>query len=139
MSKNFELLQQIGNEEELFQAACHSVDPLSARNGNSDPELDKEAREKILQNASLPDVLRTASETSSPTPAVCSEPGSDVNKRSGSTNGEKSVSAGEFRNSRNPSSPMRESAKQAEQGRQQSTLKSDFLTSTSSAHQKPKA
>jgi hypothetical protein len=136
MSKNFELLQHIGNEEELFQAACRLVDAVSSENGNSDPELDKEAREKILEKASLPDVLRTASETSSSTPAVCSEPSNDVNKESGSTNGQESVSAGEFRNSRNPSSPMGESA---EQGRQQSTLKSDFLTRAFRANQKPKA
>jgi hypothetical protein len=139
MSKNFELLQQIGNEEELFQAACHSVDPLSARNGNCDPELDKEARERILQNAALPDVLRTASETSSPTPAVCSEPSSDLNKESGSTNGQKAVSAEEFRNSRNPSSPMGASANHAEQGLMQGTVKSDSLTRTFSAKKKPKA
>src|SRR6202140_613301 len=135
MSKNFELLQHIGNEEELFQAACRLVDAVSSENGNSDPELDKEAREKILEKASLPDVLRTASETSSATPAVCSEPSSDVNKESGSTNGQKSVSAGEFRNSRNPSSPMGESANQAEQGRPQSTAKSDSLTRTFHANQ----
>jgi len=139
MSKNFELLQHIGTEEELFQAACRLADTVSSKNGNSDPELDKEAREKILQHASLPDVLRTASETSSATPAVCSEPSSDVNKESGSTNGQKSVSAGEFRNSRNPSSPMGESANQAEQGRPQSTAKSDSLTRTFHANQKPKA
>jgi hypothetical protein len=139
MSKNFELLQHIGNEEELFQAACHSVDPVSARNGNSDPELDKEARARILQNAALPDVLRTASETSSPTPAVCSEPSSDLNKESGSTNGEKAVSAEEFRNSRNPSSPMGASANHAEQGLMQGAAKSDSLTRTFGAKKKPKA
>jgi len=139
MSKNFELLQQIGNEEELFQAACHSVDPLSAKNGDSDPELDKEARERILQNASLPDVTRTASETSSPTPALCSEPSSDLSKETGLTNGQKAVSAEEFRNSRNPSNPMGESANHAEQGMMQGTAKTDSLTRTFSAKKKPKA
>jgi protein-tyrosine kinase len=138
MSKNFELLQHVGSEEELFQAARHSVDLVSAKNGNSDRELDKEAREKILQNASLPDVLRTASETSSPTPAASSEPSGDVKERR-SSNGQESVSAGEFRNSRNPSSPMGEAANQAGQGRPQSTAKSDFLTRTFRANQKPKA
>jgi Mrp family chromosome partitioning ATPase len=139
MSKNFELLQQIGNEEELFQAACHSVDLLSAKNGNSDPELDKEARERILQNASLPDVLRTASEMSSPTPAVCSQGSTDLNMESGSANGQKAVSAGEFRNSRNPSSPMGESANHVEQGMMTDTAQSDSLTRTFSAKKKPKA
>jgi Mrp family chromosome partitioning ATPase len=139
MSKNFELLQHIGNEEELFQAACQSVDSVSAKNGDSDPELDKEAREKILQNASLPDVLRTASETLSPTRAMCSEPRTDLNEESRSTNGQKVVSAGEFRNSRNPSSPMGESAKHAEHGMRQSARKSDPLSRTFSANKNPNA
>jgi protein-tyrosine kinase len=132
MSKNFELLQHIGNEEELFQAACQSVDGVAAKNGNSDPELDKEAREKILQNASLPDVLRTAS-------AKCSEPSTDPTKESGSANGPKAVSAGEFRNSRNPSSPMGESANHAEHGMTESARKSDSPTRTFSSSKKPKA
>jgi protein-tyrosine kinase len=139
MSKNFELLQHIGNEEELFQAACHSVDPLSAKNGNSDPELDKEARERILKNACLPDVLRTACETSSPTPAVCSQRSTDLNMESGSANGQSAVSAGEFRNSRNPSSPMGESANHAEQGKIPDPAKSDSLTRTFGAKKKPQA
>jgi hypothetical protein len=139
MSKNFELLQHVGNEEELFQAACQSVDAVAAKNGNSDPELDKEAREKILQKASLPDVLRTASETSGRTPVDCFQPSTDLNKESGSTNGQKAVSAGEFRNSRNPSSPMGESANPSEHGMTQSVAKSDSPTRTFSANKKPKA
>jgi len=138
MSKNFELLQHIGNEEELFQAACPSVDAVAAKNGSSDPQLDKEAREKTLQNASLPDVLRTARETASRTPAGCFQPSTDLNKESGSTKRQKAVSAGEFRNSRNPSSPIGESANHAEHGMTQSVA-SDSPTRTLSANKKPKA
>jgi protein-tyrosine kinase len=139
MSKNFELLQHLGNEEELFQAACQSVDGVAAKNGNSDPELDNEAREKILQSASLPDVLRTASETSSATPAVFSEPSADLHEESGSTKGHKAVLAGEFRNSRNPSSPMGESANHPEHGMTEGAAKSDSHKRTFSAQKKPRA
>jgi Mrp family chromosome partitioning ATPase len=138
MSKNFELLHQIRNEEELFQAACQSVDAVSAANGNSSPEFEKEARQRTLQNASLPDVLRTASVASSATPAVFSEPGTDLNVESGPTNGQRAASAGEFRNSRNPSSPIGGSTNRAEHGMKQSAAKSDPLKRTFTTRKKPK-
>jgi Mrp family chromosome partitioning ATPase len=138
MSKNFELLRQIANEEELFQAACQSMDVVSAKNGNFSPDVGKEAREKILRNASLPDVLRTASGTSSSTPAVISETNTNLNLESGEVNGQKAASAGEFRNSRNPSSPIGVSTHHAEHGMTQRTAKSDFQTRTFGAGKKPR-
>jgi Mrp family chromosome partitioning ATPase len=138
MSKNFELLQQLGNEEELFEAACQPADAVAAKNGNCNPELDNEAREKILQKASLPDVLATARETSSQTPAVFSEPGTDRNAESGATNGEKAVSTGAYRNSRNSSSPIGESANHAEHRTTQSIPKIDSPATAFSTDKKPK-
>jgi Mrp family chromosome partitioning ATPase len=124
MSKNFELLHQIGTEEELFQAASQWVDAVSAKNGNSSPEVDKEARDRILQNASLPDVLRTAGVASSATAAVFSGPATDKNVERG-PNGQAAASRGEFRNSRNPSGSLGEATSQAEHGMKQSAAKSD--------------
>jgi Mrp family chromosome partitioning ATPase len=139
MSKNFELLQQIGNEEELFQAACQSVNAISSKNGDSNPELDKEAREKILQNASLPNVLRPANVAlSTATPAVCSEPNADLKEEVGSTDCQSAVAAREFRNSRNPSTPIGESVNGAENRVTQSNAKGSF-SKTLGGDKKPKA
>jgi len=138
MSKNFELLQQIGNEEELFQAACQSVNASSAKNGNLNPELEKEAREKALRNASLPDVLQASDGTSSPTLGVCSEPSTNLNEEGRSASFQKAVSADEFRNSRNPTSPIGESGRHAERRVTQSSTKSDSLSGISSAERKSK-
>jgi Mrp family chromosome partitioning ATPase len=134
MSKNFELLHQMGTEEELFQPASQSVDGVSAKNGNSSPELDREARERILQNASLPDVLRTARAT----PSVFSEAATGLSAVNGEANGQNAASAGEFRNSRNPSGSIGGSTNQTEPEMKQSAAKSDPPKRTFAAGKKPK-
>jgi len=130
MSKNFELLQQIGNEEELFRTAQQSKGVVPAANGDSNPELDEAARWKILQNASLPDVFQTASETPSPILAVYSEVSSDVNEEVESASPQKAVPVGEYRNSRNPSSPISEPRKHTGNGVTQGSTKSAPLSKT---------
>jgi Mrp family chromosome partitioning ATPase len=130
MSKNFELLQQIGNEEELFRTAQQSKGVVPAANGDSNPELDEAARWKILQNASLPDVFQTASETPGPILAVCSEVSSDLNEEVASASPQKAVPEGEYRNSRNPSSPIGELRKHTGNGVRQGSTKSDPLSRT---------
>jgi Mrp family chromosome partitioning ATPase len=138
MSKNFELLQQIGNEEELFQAACQPANAISAKNGNSNPELDSAAREKILQNASLPDVLQAGGGTSGPTLTVSSEASVDLNEEGQSASLRKTVSVEEFRTSRNPSRPIGEPEKHAEDIATQRGTKSDSLSRVFSADRKSK-
>jgi Mrp family chromosome partitioning ATPase len=110
MSKNFELLQRVGSEEELFQPTFQSVSTVSAK---EDPnlELDQEARDKILRNASLPDVLQTASELPSNALGARSEFRSVPNRESVATNVQHAPAANEFRNSRNPSNLIGEPAK----------------------------
>jgi len=130
MSKNFELLQQIGNEEELFRTARQSKGVVPAANADSNPELDKAARWKILQNASLPDVFQTASETPSPILAVYSEVSSDLNEEVESASPQKAVPVGEYRNSRNPSSPISEPRKHTGNGVTQGSTKSTPLSRT---------
>jgi Mrp family chromosome partitioning ATPase len=60
VSKNFELLQEIGGNDGLFQASSHVTSDILNGNGEANPEIDKEARERILQNATLPNVFETA-------------------------------------------------------------------------------
>jgi Mrp family chromosome partitioning ATPase len=66
MSKNFELLQQIGNEEELFQASFCPAGAFSAVKDEAKPKVDKGARDALLQKASLPDVFEVTSEQMPP-------------------------------------------------------------------------
>jgi Mrp family chromosome partitioning ATPase len=130
MSKNFELLQQIGNEEELFRTARQSKEVVPVANADSNPELDKAARWQILQNASLPDVFQTASETPGPILAVCSEASSDVNEEVESASLPKAVPAGEYRNSRNASGSISDPRKYTGNGVTPGSTKSDPLSRT---------
>lgn len=127
MSKNFELLQQIGNEEELFQAACQAAKVISGRNGDVTPKLNNEARERILQSASLPDVLTTGGGTSSPTLAERCEPSTDLAEQGRPAGFPRCASAEEFRNSRNSSSPISEPGEPAKNRVTQSDTKSSSL------------
>jgi Mrp family chromosome partitioning ATPase len=59
MSKNFELLQEIGNDEDLFQTsdselAGAALSVIAIQRGL---DVDKAERERVLRNASLPSVL----------------------------------------------------------------------------------
>jgi len=53
MSKNFELLQQIGNDEQLFQTAVQPQDSEVAVEFEPGSALDKETFEKLMERASL--------------------------------------------------------------------------------------
>jgi len=59
MSKNFELLQEIGSDEELFRTSDSEIatSTLSAGVIAAGLDVDKVERERVLRNASLPDVL----------------------------------------------------------------------------------
>jgi Mrp family chromosome partitioning ATPase len=74
MSKNFELLQEIGSDEELFRTSDSEIatSTLSAGVVAAGPDVDKVERERVLRNASLPDVLVPVEESpasQSPHPA----------------------------------------------------------------------
>lgn len=70
MSKNFELLQQIGTEEELFQSSLCPADAVSPAKAHTTPVVDKPARETLLEKASLPDVFEATSEHTAADAAV---------------------------------------------------------------------
>src|SRR6266436_3079394 len=59
MSKNFELLQEIGSDEELFRTSDSDIATATLWGAaiTSSLEVDKAERERFLRNASLPNVL----------------------------------------------------------------------------------
>jgi Mrp family chromosome partitioning ATPase len=62
MSRNFELLQEIGGDSELFGRLAPLPDAVSVVDEEPLPGLDKEMREAILRNASLPSVVEAPDE-----------------------------------------------------------------------------
>jgi Mrp family chromosome partitioning ATPase len=106
MSKNFELLQKVGNDEEVFRTAVQTGDAVRAAGGEPSPELDKEALERILQKASLPDVFQITSEPERRTLAVRSEVSTDLNVENALCNLQSKTSADEFRSSKNRAGPI---------------------------------
>src|SRR5438105_1061635 len=62
MSKNFELLQRVGNVQTLFETAIQGEDTVPAAKDEASLVLDKETFERIMLNASLPDVFETVNE-----------------------------------------------------------------------------
>jgi Mrp family chromosome partitioning ATPase len=106
MSKNFELLQQVGDDKELFRRAVHVVDARARVDSGPNPNVDKETVERILQKASLPDVFQSPSEPERQTQGGCSEFCHDLNEQSASRNLQDDASVKSFRTSRNPGSPI---------------------------------
>jgi Mrp family chromosome partitioning ATPase len=106
MSKNFELLQHVGTDEELFQTTAQLEDVVPAADAETSPESDKEALERVLQRAFLPDVFQIANEPGRQTPILSSELGSDLNGESASKNLKNDASANQFRTPRNPTSQL---------------------------------
>jgi Mrp family chromosome partitioning ATPase len=107
MSKNFELLQQIGNDEELFRTVVRSPDTAVAVKFEPGSELDKETFEVLMEKASLMGLLRTANE---PTQQTLPEP-PEFSFEAGVESASRKVPGGDtsadaFRNSRNPTSPI---------------------------------
>jgi Mrp family chromosome partitioning ATPase len=62
MSRNFELLQEIGGDSELFGRLAPLPDAVSVVDEEPLPGLGKEMREAILRNASLPSVVEAPDE-----------------------------------------------------------------------------
>lgn len=114
MSKNFELLQQLGSEEELFQTGGPSTETAPAKSGGPNMELDREAREKILQNASLPDVFQGTTKDPDPVLAKPSELNFDLNEERDPRILQDPPPSEEFRTSRNPSRPIGELSRRPE-------------------------
>jgi Mrp family chromosome partitioning ATPase len=75
MSKNFELLQKIGNYEELFDASAEFTGGPSGIGVQGDAEVDQSERDRILEGASLPNVLSVTMDVPSVATPVVDQPG----------------------------------------------------------------
>src|ERR1700757_2551368 len=82
MSKNFELLLQIGTDEELFGTVDESNEDEAILEAEPSIEAGIDARERILRNSSLPDVFQTVDEQEFPEPKEGPELGTDLSEDS---------------------------------------------------------
>jgi Mrp family chromosome partitioning ATPase len=147
MSKNFELLQQVRNDEELFQTAAQSRDAVAAVGAGPSPELDNETVERTLQKASLPDVFQIMGEPERQPLTVRSEPSPDLNVENASGNLQSKTLADRFRTSTNLAGPIGpaalqpigEAGKHAENRAMRVAASNVSLPKTLHADRKPKA
>jgi protein-tyrosine kinase len=106
MSKNFELLQRIGKDEELFRTEVQSKDAAVAAEFEPGLALDQETFDRLMEKASLMGLFQTSNETSQDTLAERSEFSFDAGVESEPRKALNETSADSFRTSRNPSSPI---------------------------------
>jgi protein-tyrosine kinase len=104
MSKNFELLQRIGSDQELFCTEGQSKDAAVTTAIEPGLALDQEAFERLLERASLMGLFHTSIESSQHTLAEGSEFSLLAGVESASRKTAGDASADSFRTSRNPSS-----------------------------------
>jgi Mrp family chromosome partitioning ATPase len=116
MSKNFELLQQVGHEEELFQADLVSREADPTKSGQPGAESEREARETILRNASLPDVFQASSKVAELPLAEAAELSGGLQEKSEPRNLQTTFPSVGYRTSRNASSPIGDPAKGPKNG-----------------------
>ena len=106
MSKNFELLQQIGSDEELFRTAAQSADAPVTMEFEPVPPLHQETFEKLMERASLMGLFQTSNE-----PLQQSLPeGSEFSPNASVENSPRKPPRGTMtdasRTSRNPATPI---------------------------------
>jgi Mrp family chromosome partitioning ATPase len=106
MSKNFELLQRIGNDEELFHTEVQTKDAAVIAEFEPELDLDQETFERLVEKASSMGLFQTADESSQHTPAESSEINLEAGVESASRKTPGDASADSFRTSRNPTSPI---------------------------------
>lgn len=60
MSKNFELLQQVSEEKELYDTATERADTNASDEPEPGSPVSEKVRKEVPRNSSLPDVLKLA-------------------------------------------------------------------------------
>jgi protein-tyrosine kinase len=137
MSKNFELLLQIGNDEELFRTAVQPEDAAVAVECEPGAALDQETFERVMEKASLMGLFQTSNESAQQTPGKGSEvsPGSGVEASSREAPGE--TTAHTFRTSRNPASPIEDPGMSSESRRSRNDAMATHLINTFHGYGKP--
>jgi Mrp family chromosome partitioning ATPase len=138
MSKNFELLQQIGNDEELFRTEAQSKDAAVAAEFEPGPALDQETFERLMEKASLMGLFKTSNEMSQNAPAECSEFSLHADAESTSRKTRTDAPADSFRTSRNPSSPIGDPAVIVERQIKLDAAKAVSVPKTFHADEKPR-
>lgn len=112
MSKNFELLQQIGNEKELFQTGCQVEDCVFPEDAERNPGAAAEdPQNRFLRSASLPDVFEPVG-LASGTLAGLSDLNMDIYEESGSIDGRETFAEGNSRSTGNSASLIIEPGEQ---------------------------
>jgi Mrp family chromosome partitioning ATPase len=106
MSKNFELLRRIGNDEELFRTEVPAKDATVTAEFEPGLPLDQETFDKLMEKATLMGLFKNSNETSQDTPAECSKSNFQADLESTSRKAPVDTPAASFRTSRNPSSPI---------------------------------
>ncbi len=106
MSKNFELLQQIRNDEELFRTEVKSKDADFAAEFKPELTLDQETFERLMEKASLMGLFQASNESSQHNVAESSEFRLQAGVESAARKTAGDASPDSFRTSRNPASPI---------------------------------
>jgi hypothetical protein len=136
MSKNFELLQRMGNVEALFET-IQAEDAVPGAKNESSLDLDKETFERIMLNASLPDVFETVTEPPLGTFGAWSKPRPDAleqNKAGVSQDDDYAIA---FRSSENPTSWIDDFEDDPEKSSTQNAVKSPSSTTKAEKQKLP--
>ena len=136
MSKNFELLQRIGNVEALFETSIQGDDAVPAAKDGPNLALDKETFERIILNASLPDVFETVTDPPLGTFGAWSELRPDVLEQNKASVSQDDDYAAVFRPSENPISWLNYFDSHLEENSSQNTLKGPASPKTAATEQK---
>ena len=126
MSKNFELLQRVGNVQTLFETAIQGEDTVPAAKDEASLALDKETFERIMLNASLPDVFETVNEPPFGTFGTWPEPRPVLDEKKASVSQDDDF-ATIFRPSENPTSWIDDFADYVEKNSMQNAVESPSL------------
>jgi Mrp family chromosome partitioning ATPase len=107
MSKNFELLQQIGNDEELFQTA-DSKHAAVTLNLEPAQELDQETFESLMEKAAAMGIFQAPNEPPPQVPARPADSGPEREAENGAAAEPAQPRPKTFRTARNPTSRIGE-------------------------------
>jgi len=136
MSKNFELLQRLGDIEALFETAIQAEDAVPTAKDEANLELDRETFERVMLNASLPDVFETVNEPPLGTLGAWSELRPDVLEQNKASVSQDDDYAAVFRPSENPISWLNYFDNHLEKNPSQNTLKGPSSPKTAAEEQK---
>lgn len=137
MSKNFELLQQIGNDDELFRTA-ELKDPTVTVDLEPMRALDQETFESLMEKAEAMGIFQTSSEPAQQKPAGPADSRSRRGVENSSAIAPVQPAPKTFRTARNPAAPIGEAGKTDEPRVRQRQTQTLSLPKSSPAEGKSK-